>query len=443
MTSLLGADEARALCRALDEVPSVSIRVNRRKTAPPHDVVLEELGNVDVEPVEWCESGFHLDRRPDFITNPLMHAGAFYVQEAGSMIYELILSEILTSFPSTYTPRILDMCAAPGGKSTALLNALANLKDYVLVANEFDRRRASILRENLDKWGDPNVVVTSSSSANFTSLPGFFDVVAVDAPCSGEGMMRREPIARTQWSTNLVTQCAALQREILTNSVKALRPGGFLIYSTCTFNAVENEKNWDFITGFLGLDPVGKPHRFMPHRCRCEGLYMAVFHKPVVNAAEWGFTSRILSKSRPLRMGKVSPDASFLFLEAEGLEMVRLDDSVFACPPGVVSTLEALLSANIRIISAGTEVATAKNDLLVPSSRQALSYAFNPGSIPDIPLSRPQIIDYLRGNSIFPPERMSPGYATVSYRGFPLGLVKNVGNRANNLYPREWRIINR
>lgn len=397
MEKLLGAEEAARLAEAIDGTPSVSIRLNRRKamTGPEERV---RYGT----PVPWCESGLYLDSRPDFILDPLLHAGVYYVQEAASMVYEETLATLLAGRPKGPL-RILDLCAAPGGKSTAMLNAVARTfegDDYLLVANEFDRKRVQILKENLDKWGDPNVIITNSSTDAFARLGETFDIVAVDAPCSGEGMMRREPAARSQWSESLVRQCAGLQREILRNAACCLKPGGWLIYSTCTFNRTENEDNAHWLQEEFGLEPVEEPQRFMPHRERCEGLFAATFCKPEGESPAGGVALR----SRE-------------------------------------ATIVRLKSAGIRIVSSGIEHTVAKGTLEIPSSRSVLASDYVHGTYPEVELTDADAQAYIRRLPLVLPPETPKGYVCVCYRGHPLGLVKNLGNRANNLFPAEWRVL--
>lgn len=402
MESILGAEETRSLVSALDEKPSVSIRVNRRKVEDPADF-MKRFEAFSPAPVPWCESGFYLESRPDFIHDPLLHAGTYYVQEAASMVYESIAADYLSSLTSVPSHlNILDLCAAPGGKTTAILNALAVSElgadgpspiNYTLVANEFDSRRAGILKENLDKWGDPSVIITNSHTVKFSRLENSFDIVAVDAPCSGEGMMRREPVARSQWSENLVAQCAGLQRDILQDAVVTLKPGGLLIYSTCTFNRRENEENAAWIEEKFGLLLFMTPRHFYPHRQRCEGLFVSAFIKP-----------------------------------GEGSECRR-------------NILESLKKAGVRIIGAGTEKTLSKGNMEIPSSRQVLAYDYDRNLFPIVDLDLEQAIAYLRRNSLSLPPEVPEGYVAVYCLGYPLGLVKNLRNRANNLYPAEWRIL--
>lgn len=390
MKRQLGPEETALLVEELGREPSVSIRLNRRKVKDIAGFMrrFEEYG---VSPVEWCDSGFYLDRRPDFIHDPLLHAGVYYVQEAASMVYESIVRDL------PFRPRrVLDLCAAPGGKSTAMLNALEG--DYILVANEVERSRARILKENLDKWGDPPVIITNSPAGKFGRMEGYFDLVAVDAPCSGEGMMRREPVARSQWSPALMEQCSRMQRDILADAIEALADGGCLIYSTCTFNTLENEANVEWLRDEFGLTPIGEPRHFMPHRERCEGLFVAVFQKP-------GAPLPILPATSPK--------------DAE----------------------KALRRAGVNILGVGTEKTVMKGDVEIPSSRQVLACDYDPAAFPSAPLGHEESVAYLRRNAITLPPDVPKGYVAVSYEGFPLGLVKNLGNRANNLYPAEWRVL--
>lgn len=395
MERILGSEDAAALCRALDDTPSVSIRLNRRKVGSKEaeERVLSLFNSP--RPVKWCASGYYLPERPDFVLDPLLHAGVYYVQEAASMIYEDLVARISGGYEGEL--KVLDLCAAPGGKATAMLNGLIG-KDYELVANEFDRKRVKILKENLDKWGDPGVVITNSSTGRFAEMENYFDIVAVDAPCSGEGMMRREPIARSQWSEELVEQCRGLQREILSDAAKALRPGGTLIYSTCTFNERENEGNALWIEESLGLKPVLQPMRFYPHRDTCEGLFAAAFIKPSVP-----------------------------------------DDAAFQ--PKRMPAEAALRNSGINIVSAGIEKTVRKGDLEIPSSRTVLAYDYDRNTFPTAELSLEEARRYIRRNAITLSPDTPKGYVAVTYKGYPLGLVKNLGNRANNLFPQEWRVL--
>lgn len=372
--NLLG-DESTALIESLDQTPVTSVRLNRRKP-----VTIFPEG----EKVKWCESGLYLPERPEFILDPLIHAGAYYVQDASSMIYEtvasIISSQLLKDNPDTRL-KVLDLCAAPGGKTTAMINALPD--GTHMVANEYSSKRVGVLRENLIKWGYKNVTVTNKDSAYYSDQADTFDIVAVDAPCSGEGMMRKDNEARRQWSQELVDRCSVLQREIVANAIKCLKPGGFLIYSTCTFNRYENEDNAKYISDELGLEPVDLKlpedwdiprgigshlpvYRFMPHKTKGEGLFLAVFRKP----GEW-------------------------------------------------------------------EPSVKRNNC-----NDQLENLSDP-SYPLVDVDKATALAYLRRESIHLPDDSPIGFVTISYMGLPLGPAKNIGSRANNLYPKNWRILKR
>lgn len=427
ISNLLGP-KADALVSALDEAPSVSYRINNKKISDASTVAKSFLP-IESTPVPWCPDGFYLSSRPEFILNPLLHAGVFYVQEAASMVYQTIVSDLLSGMDAPV--RVLDLCAAPGGKSTAMLNALSG--DYLLVANEYDRQRVRILRENLDKWGDPNVIITSTNAESFGRLSGFFDIVAVDAPCSGEGMMRREPVARSQWSEGLVNSCALMQRDILADVAPALAPGGYLIYSTCTFNTRENEANCRYIIEELGFRQVRDPERFMPHERVCEGLFVAVFRKPE------DVDVSALRRAGRASATKYSPD--WAFVKPDGMEFRRYGDTVFAMPEAVASAVDILQANGIKPLSAGVETGNAKGNLILPSSRQLLSTAFDRNSIPLVELGAPTAMDFLRRNSPVLQPDTPKGYVGLTYGGYPLGLVKNLGTRTNTLHPSEWRVV--
>lgn len=400
--------DGEALLAALDTQSPVSIKINRRKMPEcTPQAVAGTLGYEDLRPVPWCESGFYLPARPQFTLNPLLHAGVFYVQEAGSMLYESIVQELAADLPPGL---VLDACAAPGGKSTSILNALPD--GWTLVSNEFVPTRAAVLRENLLKWGYPDIVVTNSPVSALAKGAPLFSIVAVDAPCSGEGMMRKEPVARSQWSPGLVQQCAALQREILADAVDALLPGGILIYSTCTFNTTEDDDNLQWLVDSFGLEPIQlrcaalvpghadnpSPNhavRFMPHITDSEGLFVAALRKP--------------GELRPVR----SPKA-------------KLSQLLKCC----------------KVLCDGYPEPVMKGKNLIPDPTAALDVTFDANKYPRTDVDLTTALDYLRHNAITLPAGSPAGLTVLTYKGFPLGFVKNLGNRANNMYPKEWRIRN-
>lgn len=409
--------DGEALLRALDEDPIIGVRLNPGK---PTGLF------ADAEPVEGCQHGKILSRRPNFATMPQWHSGAFYVQEPSSMNHGALLTQAIDAVGNQKV-RILDFCAAPGGKTTAMAAAMP--QGSLLIANEFDTRRAWILNENVLKWGAPGVAVVSSSTERIASYaPCAFDVVAVDAPCSGEGMMRREPEARRQWTSGLVDQCAALQRKILSDACETLRPGGVLIYSTCTFNRKENEENAIWATEELRLKPIGTPRHYMPHLDRGEGLFTAMFRKP----ADAPMRTRRL---KPPRKSKL-PDG---WLSGEWSGLTASDGSLWAVAPEHVDFV-ASLASNLNVLAPGIPVAVTKGHSLAPAPELALSQALNNDAFPHVELTLEQALAYLRKEALSLPADTPKGYVTVTYDNLPLGFMKNLGTRANNLYPSQWRL---
>lgn len=445
----LGPDLSTRLLTALDTPPDVSVRLNVRKSAP------EPIFG-DAECVPWCASGFYLSSRPRFTLDPLLHAGAYYVQDASSMVYQNIVAALSDGSPLT----VADLCAAPGGKTTAILNALPD--GSTLLSNEFVAPRAKVLKENLCKYGYPSVVVTNTDVARLAPLGAVFDLVAVDAPCSGEGMMRKEDMARTQWSTGLVAQCAALQRNILADSVKLVKPGGYLIYSTCTFNTVENEDNAAWISENLGMQPVDiglsgfygiLPEvkgtvpclRFMPGFTRGEGLFVTVFRKEEgIDSASVRRKDRSGKKmSKKGDMPKI--DKAILAKATEWIHgdcVARaFEDRILAYSSGVEQIVNEM-PKDVRIISSGLELAEVKGRDLIPAHPLAMSVAFA-HPFPEVELSPEDAISYLMREPVELPADTPKGFVTVTHRGLPLGFLKNLGLRSNNLYPPSIRILHR
>jgi 16S rRNA C967 or C1407 C5-methylase (RsmB/RsmF family) len=279
------AEQAVQFINSLQTISPTSIRINPIKNFEP----------ANLEKVKWCDTGFYLSERPVFTLDPLLHSGAYYVQEASSMFLEQALKQ---SVDLSHPIKVLDLCAAPGGKSTHIISLISD--ESLLVSNEVIRPRAKVLGENLTKWGKPNVVVTNNDPSDFQRLPGFFDVLVVDAPCSGEGLFRKDPNAVNEWSEENVNLCAARQRRILADVWETVKPGGIIVYSTCTYNRLENEENirWminEMEAELISLDISSFPeitpsddhsgYHFYPHKTKGEGFYISVLRKK--NGAEY------------------------------------------------------------------------------------------------------------------------------------------------------------
>ncbi len=413
---------------SLESVPPVSIRVNPFK---PHSIP-------DGVKIPWCETGLYLAQRPQFTLDPHLHAGAYYVQEASSMFVE----QALRSCVDLSRPlRVLDLCAAPGGKSTHLLSLIN--EQSLLVANEVIKTRASILSENIQKWGKSNVIVANNDPRHFSEMNGTFDVIVVDAPCSGEGLFRKDADAMNEWSAENVNLCALRQRRILSDIWPALKENGVLIYCTCTYNEQENEENLLWLSGqhdveFLQISPVphgveeagkGKAfgYRFFPHRITGEGFFLSAVRKksPEREAR--------LKKTVALKKSKNVPD----WLSGD-FDMFELNDLMIATPSVLHDDIHSLASA-LNVVTRGVAVATIARNKLIPEHSLALSANLIDHAFPVMNVDRETALNYLRKENVQPPDD-ARGFALVMFEGSRLGFVNRLGNRLNNLYPPNWRV---
>lgn len=444
---LLGKNEWNLFAGALQEEPPASVRMNPRKCG---------LSPEGASPVPWCRDGFYLSARPAFTFDPLFHAGCYYVQEASSMILDQVLRQYVTS-PSI----MLDLCAAPGGKSTLARTALP--EGSLLVANEVMRGRSQVLAENMVKWGHPDVLVTQNDPADFTELGPLFDVILADVPCSGEGMFRKDETAVSEWSTDNVHLCWQRQRSILSAIWPCLKTGGILIYSTCTYNREENEDNVAWIAEELGAEvlPVETDDgwgitgnlagydfpvcRFLPHRTVGEGLFMAVLRKTSDDGeAETGGRKRNRQNKDKGKKGgrnplKTSREMENWLLNPERYALM-VDGEEAVAFPGVFLDLYELFKSRLKVLHAGIILGEWKGKDWQPGHSLAMNVECNGTAFPQAELTYEQAVAYLRKEAVALFPDTPRGYVLVTYHGRPLGFVKNIGNRANNLYPQEWRI---
>ena len=411
--TLLGEKLFSAFTKGMEGEAPVSIRLNPFKCAEGKYEV------VDAEKrVPWCPNGYYLRKRPNFTFDPFLHAGLYYVQEASSMFIDYAVREILRQMGERGSKplTVLDLCAAPGGKSTCMMSALPS--GSVLYSNEPIRQRAAILYENICKFGHKDIKVTSCYARDYARSGMKFDIILTDVPCSGEGMFRKDAGAIADWSSKKVEQCAELQREIVSDIWSCLKPDGYLIYSTCTLNAHENEENVEWIARTFDAEhvdlhvepdqwgiisnrsedykhPFSFPfYRFMPGRTEGEGLFVACL-KRREEGGEWREESGESFEERGKRKE----------------EKCEVREYTFDNEKKTLSTLHSPLSSKDKNLQ---------------------SSIFN--------LQYPQAIAYLRGEAIVLPPDTPRGIIDVTFEGATLGKVKNIGNRANNLYPKEWRI---
>lgn len=406
---VFGAERWDNYLSAFRGEPPVSIRLNPFKIKE-----IAPFSELKAKDVPWCRNAYYLTSRPNFTHDPLLHSGAYYVQEASSMFLDLVMrqygSEIYNNEDSK-TYRVLDLCAAPGGKSTLLRAALRD--DVTLFSNEPDHRRANILMENIQKQGHGNVFVTNSYPKDYKKSGLLFNMILTDVPCSGEGMFRKDEGAIGEWSMQNVMKCAELQRSIVSDIWNCLMPGGLLVYSTCTFNLREDEENVKWIEEELGAEvlPVDvedewnitgsllkgweRPvYRFIPGTTCGEGLFMAVLRKP--------FTSDAVN------------------------EKDSFDKAI----------------KKLRVLYDGKPVGLQKGKDIIPAHSESLSLALDKNKYPQVELSLEEALRYLHHEALVLPSDTPRGFVVVTYHSLPLGFVKNIGNRANNLYPKEWKIRN-
>lgn len=424
-------DEIDDFLSALDQKSPVSVRVNDKRIYSPSD-----------EKVRWCDEGYYLAERPLFTADPYFHAGVYYVQEASSMFLCEVLKQLVSK-----NSTVLDLSAAPGGKST-LISQYIN-EEGLLVSNEIIHSRANILAENMIKWGNDSVVVTNNEPKDFQNLPAFFDVIVVDAPCSGEGMFRKDSASINEWSLQNVTICAARQKDILTDVWDSLKEDGILIYSTCTYNKEENEKNVEWIEDELGASYIplninefpeittyNKGYRFFPYKTTGEGFFIAALRKKAGVERPRKIKNR-KEKNQAKTLKNAEDFRKYLKLP-DKWEIIKEENIISAFNRTKVEQLE-LLKRYLKIIHFGITLVEQKGKDYIPHISLALSKNINSGNFETADVEYETTISFLRRETIFL-ENISMGYILLKYQNIPIGWVKNVGNRCNNLYPNEWRI---
>jgi 16S rRNA C967 or C1407 C5-methylase (RsmB/RsmF family)/NOL1/NOP2/fmu family ribosome biogenesis protein len=430
-----GYIDSGMLFKALSEPSPVSIRTNSEKWSKQPD---------GSKPVPWCNSGWYLESRPSFTLDPLFHAGCYYPQEASGMFLEQVFKQTSGERKDI---RVLDLCGAPGGKSTHLSSLIGT--DGFLVSNEVLRSRALILAENLAKWGLSNYVVTQSDPLSFSRLPGFFDMILVDAPCSGEGMFR-DPVAVNEWSEQNTAHCSVRQKRILMDVWPALRENGILIYSTCTFNPDENENNIKWLLakqeaesvkldvsvfkGITEIDIEGiHGYGFYPGKIQGEGLFISVLRKK----DKCGHLSGKLTKTNVRKISREEKMKVTEWTTFSEEKLLKWGSDILVLPFSQDDL--QLLSGALKIITAGTSICTLKGKDYLPAHEIAFSVRLKKNQFPSTELSLSDALSYLRRET-FDVRFTERGWNLVTYNGVNLGFVNNIGNRFNNYYPVEWRI---
>ncbi|WDF68860.1 RNA methyltransferase [Sphingobacterium oryzagri] len=412
----------------------------------------EKLGDrafSNAEPVSWCDHAFYLDERPVFTLDPLYHAGCYYVQEASSMFLGHIIEKLGLKDSQS---RALDLCAAPGGKSTLISSYLG--LDSLLVSNEVIKSRANILVENLTRWGTHHVIVTNNDPGAFSRLPGYFDLMVVDAPCSGSGMFRKDPDAIDEWSLANVKLCSDRQKRILAESLATLATGGYLIYSTCSYSIEENEDILDWIMSTYEFESVQIPtdaawgieetrsaqkqafgYRFYPHNVKGEGFFVSVLkkldHQETFNR----------KRAKPEKSNVPKQVLQDWLSSTSDIHAFLHNENIHVFPSSYEADLKWIQQV-LYIRNAGTNIGKWTGRELIPSQDLALSILIKP-DLPAQQVSLAVAQDYLRKENLSRTDfEGENGWSLVQYNGVNLGWVKLLPNRVNNYYPKESRIMN-
>jgi len=420
-----------------------SIRINTNKS------FLEKPSSFfeEASPIAWCEDGHYLIERPMFVLDPLWHAGAYYVQEASSMFLHYALKQIA---PNAGSMHVLDLCAAPGGKTSLLANYF---KKGLVVANETIKNRNAVLVENITKWGADNIVVTQNDPSHFKALPQFFDIVLIDAPCSGSGLFRKDPEAIEHWSEDAVQHCSVRQSRIIEDSIDCLKEGGYLIYSTCSYSMQEDENILDKIAAMQGMvsidlsidnnwgiiqseSPVdhSKGYRFYPDKVKGEGFFLAVFKKET--AIDYSYydscfeTTAITKKETEILNTHFTLPTDYYYINHQ--------ENIIALANEFKDAYNSLLK-NLYVKKMGLAIGTLKGADLIPSHALAMSTWKN------LPFQTMEVdettaLQYLRRADLHLPG--GKGWHAIQYKNTRLGWAKLLPNRSNNYYPNEWRILN-
>ncbi|GGH83052.1 rRNA cytosine-C5-methyltransferase [Filimonas zeae] len=420
-----------------------SVRLNTAKTQVPANI-----GGQELSPVPWCPGAYYLAQRPSFTFDPLFHAGTYYVQEASSMFLWSVLSQVAGEPGGE---RVLDLCAAPGGKSTLLASYFHN---GLVVANEVIRTRSNVLVENSTKWGTGNMVVTNNDPSHFQALPGYFDVMVVDAPCSGSGLFRKDPEAISEWSEDNVTLCSQRQQRILADVYPALKEGGLLIYSTCSYSSEEDEEILDWLMKEFALEscpvtlqpdwgivPVSSPekkaagYRFYPDKVKGEGFFIAAFRKKEHSSGT------VFVKKNTLLSPATKQEAVMVagwLQQSEGLFLFKQKETIIAVQEKWRDDIAAL-QQTLHIRKAGVAIGEIKGKDLVPDHALALSLLVKK-DLQVWEFSKENALQYLRRKDVDMGEAPK-GWTLARYEGVNLGWMKVLPGRMNNYYPVEWRIL--
>lgn len=429
-----------------NEKQVTSIRLNPDKKIAG----LNFLPEITPLKIPWSTNGYYLPTRPSFTTDPIFHAGGYYVQEASSMFLEEAIKQTVDLSASL---KVLDLCAAPGGKTTLLQSIISN--NSMLVSNEVIKSRVTVLTENITKWGAANVIITNNDAKDFQRLPNYFDAIVVDAPCSGSGLFRKNPHAIKEWSEQNVQLCSQRQQRILADVLPALKTGGILIYSTCSYSKAEDEDIADWLIEEFCMETVqlktepdwniinstsdrkeAYGYRFYPDKLDGEGFFIAALKK---TGDIENFSSSPKNKNEKVTAKAIEILRPFLY-RADEYIFIQQNEDMLAIPERLITDF-LILQSTLYIKKAGVKVGNIIRNELLPDHCLAMSTIAN-ASIAAIEVNKEDALQYLR-KQVFDINTKIRGWALITYLQLPLGWVKILPNRINNYYPKDWRILNK
>lgn len=428
-------EETKQLLHALENPLRPSIRLNRNKNT--HKL------NLDTK-VAWCNNAYYLNSKPIFTLDPYFHAGHYYVQEAASMFLYHIVNNL--EIPKNAT--VLDLCAAPGGKSTLLIDTFSD--EAVIHSHEVNKARAEILRQNIEKWGNPNSIITTGPIYKFAKFNSLYDLILIDAPCSGEGMFRKEKDAIKQWSLSKINTCKNIQLELIQQAYQMLRPGGYMIYSTCTYNTEENEQvvnqlvnthpeiiilsdRFNEFNLFKIKAEINSCYRFLPHRMEGEGFTFSILQKP-------GLSAKALTTEKIKLIQSVENKFKNLINYSYASEIIDSPWGKLLLPKTLKDLYYLLLENRIEILHTGIPIGQYKGTDWFPAHGLTQSTYLN-NNLTKLTLELPQALQYLRADSNnLPTPESSETWQLVTYEDSILGWVKNINGKLKNYYPKNQRI---
>lgn len=434
MQDILGA-EYEDFAASMQEKPPISIRLNPNK--PEHEFDL-------LNPIPWTKMGYYLDTKPSFTLDPYFHAGHYYAQESSSMMLEYIIKQL----PIQEDSKVLDLCAAPGGKTTLLCGLLPS--SFTIHAHEFHPFRSEILRQNIERWGSPNTIVTSGKLHHLLRTHIQYDLILIDAPCSGEGMFRKEPDAIKQWTGKKIDQCTTNQREILNLAKSLVKPGGYIIYSTCTYNTLENEEmvqeilkdpnyksisiNTDAISGIKIFEyNQGLTYKCFPHRVKGEGFSFSILQNTMSPIEDKKLTNR-----DPLNHDQNDIVQTYLDI-LDPYHITKNQEHDWLLPDPISDLYFRLVQSQVKILFAGIPLGHFKGKDWFPNHGLAMSYLLKK-NIPTLNLNKLEAIDYLRANNHFSAAINDDVWQIVQYQHANLGWVKCIQGKYKNYLPKHIRI---